>query len=265
MLDRRVHRQIERKTGLAHRSPGGEDDQVGSLKTAQELVEIHVTSRDAVAGGFAVLERFDLLHVFGEHVLEGAEVAGHPFFGDAVDQLLGFFERDFRGQVVTVGDLGDRLRLGDQLAHDRGALDDSSVMLDVGGAGRGEIQLAQIQQTTRSLVGALLLQAVGGAVIVDWLAVAKERQHGPKHMAVALLIKVLGLEKVRDADDAGRILQDGAEHRFFGLDAVRRQAEVALFRVGRSAQGCEIVFQALDGHEASSSLAIRRRGRAPRR
>ena len=98
----------------------------------------------------------------------------------------------------------------------------------MGGAGRGQVELAQIQQATRGLVHALLLQPVGRTVVVDRDAVGKQRQHRAKHVSVALLVEVLGSQEVGDANDAGRVLENRTEHRFLRLDAVRREAEVTL-------------------------------------
>ena len=68
-------------------------------------------------------------------------------------------------------------------------------------------------------------------------------------MPIAHAVEVLGLQEVRDAHDAGRMLQDRSEHRLLGLQAVRRQAEVALFGARLAGESLEIGVQALDSHD----------------
>jgi hypothetical protein len=85
-------------------------------------------------------------------------------------------------------------------------------------------------------------------VVVDRLPVGKERQHGPEDVPVAHAVEVLGLEKVRNAHDGGRVLQHRAEHGFLRLQAMWRQAQVALFRARLSSQALEVGVQSFDSH-----------------
>jgi len=66
---------------------------------------------------------------------------------------------------------------------------------------------------------------------------------------VALGVEILGLEEVRDLDDAVGIFQHRAEDSFLGLQAVRWQAEVAVLARLETIAGIEVGVEPLNRHQ----------------
>ncbi len=121
---------------------------------------------------------------------------------------------------LLVADRGDLARRRDQVAEDRLALDDATVVLNVD---RGRHRVHQAGQVRRSpdLVEPIPpCQLVPQRDEVDRLALSVEREHRLEDVTVLLAIEVRGVQEVRDAQDRLRVDEDGAEDALLRLDSL---------------------------------------------
>ena len=147
--DRGAVGHAERKAGLAHRRPSGDDDQVRALQPAGELVEIGEAGSDADDFAAVLLQVVDLVEEAVEHVAHGDEVFGLPPLRDGEDRALGGIERVLGVDPLAEADVDDLGAGVDETAQRRGALDDARVVLDVDRGGNGIEQAGEIGEPAR--------------------------------------------------------------------------------------------------------------------
>ncbi|MBA7703363.1 hypothetical protein ES703_112148 [subsurface metagenome] len=121
---------IEGQGGLAHCGPGGEDDHIPLLQSAEHLVELGERSGQAGDPGAVIL--LDLLEDLLEKLLEGHGLRGNLHSGDLENAALGFFE-DFLGVFFGLVSAGDNLgRGGNEFAQQGKVANDVGVIDGVG-------------------------------------------------------------------------------------------------------------------------------------
>ena len=166
------------KRGFAHARPRGDDDQVGALQAAGELVQIGEAGRHADDLAAVLLQVVDLVEEAVEHVAHGDEVFGLPPLRDGENGALGGIERVLGVDPLAEADVDDLGAGVDQAAQRRGALDDAGVVLDVDGGGNGVEQAGEVGEPARLVVLPAPLQLVGEGDEVGRLAPVIEIEDG---------------------------------------------------------------------------------------
>ena len=91
-LERGVLRDVERKGGLAHARPAGDDDQVGRLQPGGHLVEVDEAGGHAGDQLLALVELLDRLHRVDHDVAHAEERRPRLALGDGEDLVLRLVE-----------------------------------------------------------------------------------------------------------------------------------------------------------------------------
>ncbi len=211
--------------GLAHARASGEDDQVGVVETAEEIVEVgeaggHAREAARLMGGVGHLQRcLQRARKVGE-AARGLAGCGKPveaFFRLADLVVGGGFEVFVEGVVDHV--LAER----DQLAADEEIVDQVAVLLGVDDAdhrGREPGEVARAADAFEFLAAVhhpLQGDRVGG------IAALGEDDAELEDLAVGRIREVLRLEEVDDLVDRRVVVENRAQQRLFGLDVVRRR------------------------------------------
>ena len=130
-----VLRHVQHQAGLAHRRPGGDDDQVAAAAGREVIssrsvkpVGTPVTS-SLRACSFSIVSRLAL-----RQVAQRDEAVAHLVVGDREDRVLGLVEDEVGFFLAVVGGREDLVGREDQVPERRLLLDDPRVVLDVGRA-----------------------------------------------------------------------------------------------------------------------------------
>ena len=213
---------------LAHRRTGPDDVERRRLKSRQQLVDVVVARgrpRDRVAAGERLLE---VVHHALDGVAEQLRRVDHALLGDPEHLRLGLVDR--LGDVVglAVGQLGDVACDVDQAPQDRRVLHDAGVVGGVRDRRRGVLQGVQRLHAADLLEQPSPAQFVGDGDRVGGRACRVKGADGVEEMLVSRFVEVVGPEALL-ADGTDRVAreQQRAEHRFLGLQVVRRQPRSA--------------------------------------
>ena len=223
-----VVRDVGGQRRLAHGGPSRDDDQVGGMQAAQDLVQIGEPGGHAGEPADAFVRRFG--HVYGleNGVLEGLETAFvFAGGGQVVEALLGPLDLVDGGFVHLpgVGPVDQVLAQADQLPLQIEVVDDAAVLAGVDHGDGGIRQLGQVRRPADLGQGLVLLEVpLEGDGIGD-LAPFDERRHRREDAAVVCQREVLWTQELRHPLVGAVIRQDGAEQRLFGLDVVGRRAQ----------------------------------------
>ncbi len=154
---------------LAHRRPGGDDDQVAGLEAAGDRVDVAEAGGRAGHLGLAGGELLQPVDLVVEDLGEQAEVARLLFVGDVEEQLLGPLGELARFAVALVDPALDLLSGAEQAAQQRVLLDDLGVVLGVAGGRDLGGQLGDVVLAARRVDLVALDQRLGDAELVDRL------------------------------------------------------------------------------------------------
>ena len=207
--------------GFAHARPGRQDDQVGLLEAAQQLVQLAEAGRHAQQIALVAVQIVQPVDDAVHDLADGRQVAPDAPLRDVEDQLLGAVDHLIDILRLLVGQRRDLPGRADQPPQGGGAFDDVAVVLDVDGGGDAADQRGDVGRAAdlRQLIAPLQLvdqrDEIGGfAALVQ----IEDRLVDP---AVLLSIEVVGLQEGGDLDDCVRVDQERAEDGLFG------------FRIGR--------------------------------
>ena len=104
-----VLRDVQDEAGLAHRRPGGDENQVRRLQPRGHLVEVDEAGRHAGDQPLVLLQLLDGREAALHEVAQRHEPGADPIFGDREDRPLGLVEEQIRLLLGLVGlgqDLG---------------------------------------------------------------------------------------------------------------------------------------------------------------
>ena len=225
-LFRRVTSDVEGERALAETGPGGDDSEVGALESASEqLVQVGESRGDGrkvdvVAG----LQGCRLLHVLVEDLANVHEVARASRRADAIEHVFGLGEGGVRVRVPLVADRCYLVGGPDETPHDRGALDDAGIVLDVDGGGHGADEMGEVGRAADLFESLAENELLGDRHLVDGLAAVEQGKASLEAPAVLGYVEVLGGDDSRYLGKGLVVDQKRADDRFFGLDAVGEQS-----------------------------------------
>ena len=216
------HRQRQRR--LAHGRTGTHHHHRRRLDARQDAVERGEAGCEARERVAPLVQFFEPVKALVQQVVQGLGGVDDAALGHAEDQRLCLV--DGRGRVgrAAVRQLGDLPRHADQAAQQRVVFHDARVAVDVGERGRGgfEGQQALRAPGRGEIPGALEL--VGDRQAVDRLGGDVERLDRVEHETVRRHVEVVGREALHRGPDGVGGQQHRAEHRFLGVDVLRRHA-----------------------------------------
>src|SRR5450756_1099436 len=221
-----LHRHVlgdgEGQGRLADAGPRREDDEIGFLEAARELVDALETAGDA-AHAVIALQGVEVLEVADQDLFDVLELGHTPLLLDGEDLLLAAVEELVGVAGVLIAELRDLVADADEgaqhalLAHDAGV---------VGGVGRRRHELGQgVHELAPpgALEHALALELGAEGDHVDLFALVVQGEDGAVDEPVRVAVEVVGRERLRDGGDGVRVDEHGAEDRLLGLEVVRRE------------------------------------------
>ena len=227
---------------FAHRGAAGEDDEVGRLQAAHQLVEVLEAGRRA--GQLALAAMGGLGHVDGrgQHRVEGAEAALDLAGGGEVEQLLlGLL--DLGGGVALgreVAGVGHDLVADlDQLAAQVEVENDLPVMVGVGDGDRAVGEAHQVLRAAELDHGRIGFEQVLERDRVGDLAFLDDGDAGGVDALVQRFVEVLGGQEVRDLGIGQVVIEDRAEKPLLGFEIAGQLAQARGFAF---AEGDDVGF-----------------------
>ncbi len=239
VLDRArgVERHVGRQRGLSHRWAAGEDQQVGRMQPAEQLV--HVVEARRHAGELALAPERGVggvdrgLERGAEGLQPGLDLAGRR---QIVEPLLGGLDlgRALVVEIVLVGVVDDVLAERDQLAAQMQVVHRAAVVLGVDDRGDRAREPHQIGVTADLREIAVGLEILLERDRVGDLAAIDQPRDRLEDAAVDPRGEVRRLQEVGDALEGAVVVQDRAEQRHLGFVVVRwRPIEAGRFEARR--------------------------------
>src|SRR5262249_21484 len=143
-----------------------------------------------------------------------------------VDRFLGV-------QRIVEAEGSDLAAGTDQASLVRLVLDDSGIVLDVGGCRHSLLDPRQVSAATDPLQHTELLQLRRERHVVDRLAFAEQVEGGAIDLCVVLAVEILGVEEVQHPGHRRLVQQDGAQYRGLSLEVLRLDSAL-----GPAENGC---------------------------
>ena len=159
MFARRATGDVEGERGFADRGTRGDNDEVGGLKTAQDIVEgfeagTHTT--ELVVGAREFLEAFEGLAQKWCEVLETGRA--REALGDVEDFLLRLVEDFLQVAGFVEAEVREMLGSLDELPHHELLHDDFRVVFDVGRRRNGGREFGEVTGAAQALQLLFLLE-----------------------------------------------------------------------------------------------------------
>ena len=243
-----VERDVGGERGLSHRGTAGQDQKIGLVQAAQQLVELAQTGGHAGQLAGAVVGGLGGAHRIGQGLAERLEAAvGLADAGQVIELLLGdldlldrgFLERRLEGAVHYV------LAQRDQLAQQEEVVHQPAEVAGVDHVHRRSRQARQIGRAASGLHVVVVFDVGLQGDRADQLAPLDQPGEGVEQLAVQRIGEMLTLEEFRDPVIGGVVDQDRAQQRLLRLEVVRRFADGR--ELDDPAFGCLFVFLGLHG------------------
>jgi hypothetical protein len=224
LTDGGVLRDVEGEARLAHAGPGGDHDEVALLQARGQGVEVCEPGShpaDLAAVGVQVVEavvgRVEELSELAEARIDAPLADGEQLRLGPVDRLLDL------GRIL-VADAGDAPGGDDQVAQDRLAFDDPSVLHGMDRGRRLVAQAGEVRAAADLLELVRSLEHLRHGHDVDRLPALEQIEHRREDQAVRLPVEVVRAEELGDLDHGVPVDEDGAENGLLGLEALGRKA-----------------------------------------
>ncbi len=213
---------VERQRRLPHRRTGGDDHQIGGVKSRELLVEVPESSgetRDLVA---ASLQRLEFLQCREEERADRLHPLAHLATGDVEHRLLRAIEDRCDLVIEPQRQIRDGRAGPDQVSPLRRLLDDAGVVVDVGRRRHDVEQPRHIGNAAHLLEFAGSAQFLGDGDGVDRLVGVEQQLDGGEDRTMRRDVEVLCLETVHHLVDGVRRHEHRSEHRLLGFNGMRR-------------------------------------------
>ena len=186
-------------------------------------------------------ELLELVDLLVEDLVDRPEVAGRLAVGDVEQLPLGVLDQLVR-LPAALGDAHlDRLRHAEQPSQRGLVLDELRVVARVADGRHDRGQLVHVRLAAGPLQLAALLELGADRERVDRLVLVVERQDRAVDRAVRVAVEVVGAQPHLDQHGRDRARRDEhrAQHRFLGLEVLRRDhaASAGLLRRYRQGDG----------------------------
>ena len=131
-------------------------------------------------------------HVLVEDLANVHEVARAARRADAIEHVFGLGEGGLGVRVPLVADRRDLVGGPDEAAHDRGALDDAGIVLDVDGGGHGADEMGEVGRAADLFESLAENELLGDRHLVDGFAAVEQGKASLEAPAVLRYVEVLG-------------------------------------------------------------------------
>ncbi|MCY1217862.1 hypothetical protein D9M72_297920 [compost metagenome] len=236
LFERHVLGDVDRQRGLAHRRTRGQHDHVARLQARGHLVEVveaRAHARDVVRVLGHLGHAVEQLDHQGIHALE-ALLHPRAFFADVEDLLLGFVQDLVDRLALRIeGVGGDLVGGGHELAQDGALAHDLGVAPDVARARHVLRERVQVDQPADVVGLAEVLQLLEDRDHVGRLAGIDQPADGRVDQLVLMAVEVAVDQQVAHAVPGAVVQQQAPQHTGFGLDGMRRNAQLRDLAVGR--------------------------------
>ena len=220
VAQRRVAGSRKHESCLARTGTPGNDQKVGGLQAAQELVQVVESGGRAHHLIAALRDQADAVIIIAQYLLDRLQVAGHAPLRDTENCFLGFVHYNFQPRVFLVSQLGNAVSSLDHPTTHGSLLNHVPIGLSMQ---RGRHIADQGGQVSRS---AHLSQLTGTLKFlrhcqeVDWAALLVQAHKGFPHPAMAVDIKIIPAQELGNVVISLRIDQHRAQQRLFSFSAL---------------------------------------------
>ena len=227
-LSAALRNDVEREGGFAHGGACGENDEVGFLETAGQLVEAGVSGGDAgdLLAAFAAVDDVEI--DFLCYLAEGEKVVDAAPFDDFEDLLFGVGEEGFGVKAFGVGVVGN-LDAGADEASDEGFfVDDVGVVHHIARGNDVGFESGEVGGAADAFEEVSALEFVDEDDGVDGFLGLGEFEDDAENLLVAGVVEVFGGENGHDIGDGVVIDVESAQDGLFGVEIVGWGAKFGL-------------------------------------
>src|SRR5439155_14369908 len=124
---------------------------------------------------------------------------------------------------VGIAEGSDLAARRNQSSHQRRALDDMAILLNMQGGWHDLEQASEVENAAYLFELPLPTQLVGQRHVVDRIAAVVKREHGLVNRAVPLAVEIIRPQEGSDLSDRVAVDQGRSQHGLFGVGIVRRK------------------------------------------
>src|SRR5690606_15149705 len=228
-----VFHQVHGEGGIIHRRTACNDDHVGRLQAAGEVVQV-IKAGGQTGNCIAVVEqRVDAVDGLDQNVVDAHRATGfRPVLGDLEDLALGLVENLLAGTAFRrIGTVGDLVADADQFAQGGALTNDLRIGLDVGYRRCVLRQFGEISQATDLRQLPLLVQLFGQGDDVEGLVTFGQLEDRAEDQTMVMAVEIAIGNTIEHTLPSVVVEHQATQYRLLRLDGVRRHFQGSSLQV----------------------------------
>ena len=217
-------RDVEHEARLAHRRPGGDDDEVRGLKARRHLVQVDEAGRYSGDELLVRVQFLDRVEASLREIAQRYEPVADLVVGDCEDRVLGLIENRVGFLFCVVGRGEDLVGRKDQVSERGLFLDDLRVVLDVGRTRHTVDERRNVGGPAHFVELARAPELLFERDEIDGITPFDELDHLVEDAAVRIAEKILRIEHLRGEVERVVVQKNGAQHGPLRFEVMRKRA-----------------------------------------